>query len=197
MLQFFHTQDEPSQGRNVKRPHFTIPPILWWLMCVSVCACVYVLYIHEDGCFMAQVVFGGGWHGTYPAWQAIDLSMLVRRFSLGHLRRLPYRNWLLGCSQEYWGIISYCSNLPTFVATPKITSGISRLPMTALITRSLFSIRVQIESGRGPTWNPRPVEGLIFTALTSLPSLAASWELPDCDATPPSSPMTPIVSHEP
>ena len=79
-------------------------------MCVSVCACVYVLYIHEDVCFMAQVVFGGGGHGTYPAGQAIDLSMLVRRFSLGHLRRLPYRNWLLGCSQEYWGIISYCSN---------------------------------------------------------------------------------------
>ena len=75
------------------------------IMVTAMCVCI--LYIQEDGCFMAQVVFGGK-AGAYILWQAIDLSMLVRRFSLEHLRRFPYRNWLLG---YFWkGIFDHHGN---------------------------------------------------------------------------------------
>ena len=56
--------------------------------------CVYCVSKKMDVSWLKW--FSGEGGGTHILWQAIDLSMLVRRLSLGHLRRLPYRNWFLG-----------------------------------------------------------------------------------------------------
>ena len=49
-------------------------------------------------------------------------------------------------SWESYHIGALTPPLLTFVAKPNISSGITRLPLTALITRTVFSIRAQIES---------------------------------------------------